>query len=169
MATIGCVQCGRPLGERMRTFVPAPSRILLVLGATLAELVCGASIALAIAWCAARLEISVVAIAWAAASLVGLLAGARAYRGGVVSLIVAAVVLAASGCVCLLASDRTLEVLRVARVAPGLVDEGPTVLLAAGITSLAAAVLCACALPQTRRFASWQLDRLERAIRARRL
>jgi len=141
-----------------------PSIALLVFAALLSQLVAGMVLCLAIAWSAVHAVVVVEVIVAGSIGLVGILAAGMAIRGRVVPLMIAGVIDAAIAGVSLarrgvLADlDRVQDWIELDRVALGHAAAGAL-----------AAVLCACAIPQARRYAAWQLAQLERAIAAKRL
>lgn len=165
LAIASCVLCGRRLGPRLPTMVPAPSLVVLVVASTLAALVCAASLGVALAWSVQLRDLGPPVIAWSAVSFLGMIGAWKAYGGGVIALVVEAAICGSVAVVCVVSSDTVLDLLHVAHVVPGLLTDGSVIVVGVAIAAAFACTLCICAVPQARRYVAWQLGQLERNLR----
>jgi hypothetical protein len=164
---VSCIKCGQALGPPLPAPGPRPAIYLLAVAASATQLVSGLVLCLALTWAARRFDASSDLVAWLIVSIIGILAGAKAYRGSVGALLVAAAIDAVIVAMRLPDRDLLTELLHVSGVVPYVTDD--TQLLALSIAAFAGASCLAClaALPQARRYAAWQRSQLELAFRTR--
>jgi len=162
LRTMACVKCGRAMHAPLAPAEPRPGIGLVALGVLVGQLACVVVIGLAAVAMISTGEASGATLAVAGGATFGVLAGMFAYRGSTVALLVVAVIVAtiAGG---LLSEVGALGALPRAQsvVDPDLVGK-----LIAGVAALAA-VLCASAIPQARRYAAWHDEQIERVVRSR--
>jgi len=169
LRVVSCVKCGRALGPPLPEPGPRPAIWLLALAAGAAQLVAGIGLGLAIACAARRSGASSALAAWAIAGVVGVFAGGMAHRGRVGALVVAGLAAAALAAMCLTSRARLTELLHASGVVAYVTVDAQ--LLARALAGLAgvACLACLAALPQARRYAAWQRERLELAFRMQRV
>lgn len=166
---VSCVKCGQALGPPLPEPGPRPAIFLLAAAAGATQLLSGVAFGLAIAWMARRDGASTELLAWLIVSALGVLAGGRAYRGGVGALLVSALVDAAIVAVRLPARDRITELLHASGVVPYVTADAEHLALSIAAFAGAACLLCLAALPQAHRYAAWQRSQIELAFRTRRV
>ena len=169
LRVVSCIKCGQQLGPPLPERAPRPAIFLLAAATYATQLASGVVLCVAIAWAARRLDPSPALLPWLIVSLLGLFAAGKAYRGSVGSLLAAAAVDGALVAMCLAARDRLAELLRVSGVVPYVTSDAPRLALALAGAAALASLLCLAALPQARRYASWQHRQIELAFRTRRL
>lgn len=163
IAVLACVRCGRAMHAPRPPEPPVPSHLIIAAASILIELLCALAFTLGAIWMLRTGDTSARAIAVPAIAAIGLAAGAYAYRGGVTSLIVGAAITAAIALACSLQPTTVGDLFLRAHLAPALGPPNRLALLTGGL-SLITVGICVAALPQARKFAAWQRDRLERAF-----
>jgi len=138
-----------------------PGRALLRLAGVLTQLTCGVclligTIGLVLVQQNKAGSVAVVA-AWLVTAMAGLVFGGLIYRGGVVSMVIAAAIDASFGVILIVLELGTLR--QLLKILPASdVDTIGQALNVAGIVMASAGVLCLIALPQGVRFARWFRD-----------
>ena len=166
---VSCVKCGQALGPPLPVPGPRPAIFLLAVAANLTQLVSGIALGLAIAWAARRSDTSSELVALLVVSVIGIIAGGRAYRGGVGSLVVGAAIDAAIVAMCLASRDRVTALLHGSGVVPYVTSDAERLALAVGALACVACLASLAALPQAHRYAVWQRRQIELAFRTRRV
>lgn len=143
---------------------PRPPIWMLATAAFLSQIAAATILCLAIAWIVTNRATPVEIMVCGGAALFGILAAALAYRGTLLWLLVAGTVDAAIAGGSLANTGALVELHRVVTALdPVLVGH-----LIVGFATIAA-VLCAFAIPQARRYTGWQRKQIDRALRAKRL
>jgi hypothetical protein len=163
IAVLACVRCGRAMHAPRPPEPPVPSHVIIATASILVELLCAIAFILGAVWMLRAGDTSPRAIAVPAIAAIGLAAGALAYRGGVVSLIVGSTITAAIAILCSLQTAAVGELFLRAHLAPTLGGPSRLATVTAGIALITLGI-CVAALPQARKFAAWQRVRLERAF-----
>ncbi|HSR99859.1 MAG TPA: nuclear transport factor 2 family protein, partial [Kofleriaceae bacterium] len=135
-----------------------PGRVLLRAAGALTQLSCGACLligTIAIVLVQQTKVGGVLAVAlWLITAMAGLVFGGLIYRGGLVSMLIAAVIDAGFGIVLIALDDETLRsLLRI--LPPSDIAAIGTGLGAAGFVMLGGGLVCLGALPQAMRYAEW--------------
>lgn len=163
LRSVSCIKCGRELYAPLAPAALRPSIAILALAAFASQIVAAAILCLAVASLAQHAA-STELVVCGAVALIGVLAGGSAYRGSVTSLLVAGLIDAAIAGASLARTGALVELDRV----QGLFDPAQ-LSLALTVTGTIAAVACALAIPQAKRYVAWQREQIERAIHTKRL
>jgi hypothetical protein len=169
LPVVSCIKCGQALGPPLPAPRPRPAIFLLAVAASSTQLVSGIALGLGITWVAKHFDARTELVAWLIVSILGILAGGKAYRGSVGALYVAAAVDVALVAVRLMSRDPLTEMLRVSGVVPYVTASAELLALSIAAFASFACVACLVAVPQARRYAAWQRRQIELAFRTRRL
>jgi hypothetical protein len=161
LRTMACVSCGRAMHAPLPPAEPRPRTGVLALAALISQLVAMGVLALAIIWVLNHRQTSTPVIAFGGVALAGVITGSRVYRGSLVSVLLTAIIDAGFAGI-LFSRDSVLASFTYGQQ---FVDPDGLSLSLGGLAAVAA-MLCAIAIPQARRFTAWQHDQLERAVRA---